>query len=433
MKLAFRVGLVVACASVGVAMAYPQVNVGTTVYLPLVLRGQAGQSTGNQPHPDAPLCPTHDPNEYHALWDPARRCHYDHEHGEDPFTAAAAAAFPGFNLRSLLGGVGIGHTNPSGPLENTQKHGGFKWQVQPQTPDGCAGFEGSTYGVSAAVIQYHAFGNYGVELEARIHSAAALLRLCHTGNPNDVGYMYIVQHIDYGQRVSPYQNSILPYPDTPNPGYNSGLAPYFTTDCFGAGLPNCRASRSQVLSDNLNANSIWTSKSAHRVAPSGSALFALLFRVRDNYQLLDSSDTVHPFTYRWLCSNDGGLTYAASRGCRYNNSTTRVHEIAGRIPAAWDNLAGFDTDSRAGRITAVGYTTRFGVLNPACAAPGPDCHPIKLVNAFVGTYGSEVSEDKVSNPTIEGLPQRDIYFCGTQVCQEGDPGAQTSGWIGPNN
>jgi hypothetical protein len=31
------------------------------------------------------------------------------------------------------------------------------------------------------------------------------------------------------------------------------------------------------------------------------------------------------------------------------------------------------------------------------------------------------------------LPERDIYFCGDQVCAEGDPGAVPSGWIGAEN
>ena len=34
-----------------------------------------------------------------------RGCHYDHEHGQNPFTPEVAATFPGFDLRALLGGV----------------------------------------------------------------------------------------------------------------------------------------------------------------------------------------------------------------------------------------------------------------------------------------------------------------------------------------
>ena len=107
----------------------------------------------------------------------------------------------------------------------------------------------------------------------------------------------------------------------------------------------------------------------------------------------------------------------------------------GEIPVEWDNLAGFDTDSRVGRITADGYVTRFGDLNQSCTAPSTDCHPIKLVQAFTGRYASRfslVSGEKASF-SAENLPERDIYFCNGLVCAEGSPGAVSSGWIGPSN
>jgi hypothetical protein len=97
-------------------------------------------------------------------------------------------------------------------------------------------------------------------------------------------------------------------------------------------------------------------------------------------------------------------------------------------------LAGFDSDPEAGRITAEGFVTRFGDLNLACTDPGEDCHPIKLVRAFVGFYGSVLvyTEGKGEN-IVPYLPERDIYFCGDQVCAEGNAGAVPSGWLGPNN
>jgi hypothetical protein len=388
--------------------------------------------TFTSPYPDAPPCLEHDNDTFHNLWNSAQGCHYDHEHGENPFVPEVAAVFPDFDLTTLLGNVEIGHTNPSSPMENTHKHGGFKWQVQTATPLGCdIGFNGSEVGVNAAVIQYHGFGDYSIEFESRVHSALALVRQCLPGDLTDYGYAHIVQHIDYGQRLSPYQGTILPYPDTPNPAYAAHLAPYLTLDCAGTGLPGCRPSREWVLSRNANASSIWSSRGAWRVA--GSELLTILFRVRDNYQVLDSSDLTHPFTFTWLCSGDSGLSYSALAGCRYNNSTTRVHEVAGTIPASWDNLAGFDTNPTAGRITAEGFVTHFGNLNTACTTPGPDCHPIKLVDAFVGVYGTSLIPEGVPVFTAPHLPERDIYFCGEQVCAEGVPGAVSSGWIGAGN
>jgi hypothetical protein len=392
------------------------------------------------PYPSAPLCDdtgeAHDTAKFHRLWDPRRGCHYDHEHGINPFIPGVAAAFPGFDLKALLGGVEIGHTNPSSPMENTHKHGGFKWQVSLNAPKQCAvGFENGTVAVDAYAIQYHAFGMQSIEFETRNHSTAALLRQCKPGNPADKGYIYVVQLQEYGQRVSPYQGTVLPYPDTPQPRYGSGFGPYFTTDCVGVGLPRCRASMSRIFNMNLNVNSIWTSKptgvnrKTRGMRPPTSRLFRLLFRVRDDYQVLDSSDLVHPFTWLFVC---GGANYVPE-ACRWNNSTTSIHELAGNIPASWDGRAGFDQDRRPGRITAEGYVTRFGALNLSCIAPGANCYPIKMVGAFVGFYSSQLTANKVSNPTPANTPERDIYFCDGVPCRETSPGSIPSGWIGEGN
>jgi hypothetical protein len=394
-------------------------------------------SNGYAQTPSDPACSEHNNNTFHTLWNSELGCHYDHEHGKNPFTPEVAVTFPGFDLQALLGNVQIGHTNPSSEMENTHKHGGFKWQVDLTTPQNCAeGFEGAATGVNAAVIQYHAFGDYLIEFESRIHSALALLRACRPTNPTDYGYMYVVQHVDYGQRTSPYQGAVLPYPDTPMPPYAPNLAPYFTLDCFGPGLAGCRTSREAILNGNFNAASTWTSKAKFPKfypAPFGSPLFAILFRVRDNYQVLDSADLLYPFTFSWLCSGDGGLTYAP--GCRYNNTTTRVHEVGGTIPAAWDNLEGFDTNSTVGRITAEGYVTKFGNLNLSCVAPGDDCHPIKLVDMFTGSYGTSLLPSVPKTPAFSNaaLPERDVYFCNGQLCSETSAGAVPSGWAGNSN
>jgi len=189
-----------------------------------------------------------------------------------------------------------------------------------------------------------------------------------------------------------------------------------------------------VLTHNTGADSTWISEPTHLTA-SGAPLFAILFRVRDTYQMLDWNDQVYPFTFRWLCSADSGLSYSPGLpGCRYNNTTTRVHEIIGEIPAAWDNLPGWDTDARPDRVTAEGFVTRFGLLNPACTTAGPDCHPIKLVAAFTGKYGSSFRlSPGIATFDPLNLPERDIYFCDDQVCAESDPGAVPSAWLGPNN
>jgi hypothetical protein len=383
----------------------------TETVLPTATATHTSTSVPSGPYPGAPLCATHDPSRFHTLWDSARGCHYDHEHGEDPFTAEVANAFPDFDLRAALGYVEMGHQHPTSPAEFSAKHAGLKWQVSLGMP--CVGgFESAVWCVTDAVVQYHAFGPQHIELEARVHSTVALLRVCEAANPTNCGVIFAVLHQDYGQRVAPYQGTVLPYPDNPTP-YQSGLGPYWSLDCFGLGLPNCRTSLAYVRDRNLNANSTITSKGGRTGA---QGLFNLLIRVRDNYQLLDSADLVHPFTFGYVC---GEAVYNPV-GCRYNNSTTRIHEVGGLLPGTWDG-ASFDADPRAGYVT--GALTVGGF-------------PFILVNAPVGVrYGTNLCPDgvKCSNPDPASNPERDIYFCGQMVCSETSPGAVPSGWIGAEN
>lgn len=385
------------------------------------------------PYPGAPLCAAHSNDVFHTLWDNSG-CHYDHEHGEYPFTQAITDTFPGFNLKELLGNVEIGHTNPSSPMENTHKHGGFKWNVQLLHPRGCAGFEGAATGVNGSVIQFHGFGDYSIEAEARIHSTVALFRQCKVGNPTDYGYVFINQLQDYGQRITPYQGTILPYPNQPTPPFPSAHGPYLSFNCIDLVAPHvaqCRNSLSQALGSSSSSN--WTSKVAGAGHSDTPATFRLLWRVRDTYQNFDWNDQIYPFTFVWLCTADGGSTYAPA-GCKYNNTTTQVHEIAGVIPTSWDNLSGFDTNPTVGRITADGFLDSEGQVDTVCTEAGGECYPIKLINAFAGTYGSVLvfTPGKGTN-IVPYLPERDIYFCTGLPCAEADTGAQPSGWLGQEN
>ena len=386
------------------------------------------------PYPGAPLCADHgaehDNGRFHTIWDSVRGCHYDHEHGQTPFTPAVGAAFPGFDLLSLLGTMGVGHTNPSSPAENVAKHGGFKWQVDLAAPNGCTpGFEGGTVAVDAYAIQYHAFGPQSVELEARNHSAAALLRLCKPGS--DYGYLYVTTLQEYGERCFPYQGQTLLYPDNFLPLWDCRFGPYFTTEGFGPGSvrPNLAYYDNALNHNNLT---VWSSKRTGPVSsprPPVPLLFRLLFRGRDAYQSLDASDLVHPFTWRWAC---GGVTYNPD-GCRYNNSSITIHEVAGDIPAAWDNLAGWDTEPQVGRVTVSGYVNQHGQPAAVCLAPGTTCYVVEAVRAFVGRYSSDFCAVKCSNPTPGDTPERDYYFLNGLVVDETTPGAVPSGWIGAEN
>jgi hypothetical protein len=234
----------------------------------------------------------------------------------------------------------------------------------------------------------------------------------------------------------PYQGTYFPYPHDSVAPYNCSFGQYLTVNCIDGTTPvaQCRDSLAQAQSLVGRSDSNWTSKrTGNGVRPQTSTLFRLLWRVKDAYQNILFSDQVYPYTFVWLCTSDGGATYNPV-GCRFNNSTTQVHEIAGEIPAAWDGLAGFDTDPRAGRITAEGFVDKFGTLAPGCTVPNEMCFPIKMQAAFTGSYSSVlVYTDNKSTNVVPKNPERDVYFCGGVVCDAASPGAVPSGWIGPGN
>lgn len=399
------------------------------------------------PYISAPLCPDHgelhNHSQFHTVWDDKRGCHYDHEHGTSPFTDTVAAAFPDFDLKALLGGVEIGHTNPSSPVENVVKHEGFKWDVSLKHGSGeCVGREKVPVCVISMVVQYHTFGNYQIEFLSRVHSAVALMKACVVANSTDCGYGFFNMHQDYGQRVSPYQAGgafacILDYPDSPVPPFEPAREPYFSVDPI-AGPAECGAdryqSRAQVVAGDFDSNSTWISEAVNVVAQK---LFFVAFRLRDAFQMLLWGDGHYPFVFTWLCSNDDGLTYAAKPGCRFNNSTTRVHEIGGEIPKAWDGLAGWDTDPSTGHVTVNGFVTQMGqpVAEGLCVAPGVQCFPLKLSHWPTGKYGSATfpSPERISAFDPINLPERDICFKGGVLAVCDTPGAKSSGWIGANN
>lgn len=400
------------------------------------------------PWPAAPLCldsgEFHDTSLWHGPFNFAVGCHYDHEHGQNPFTPEVAAHFPGFDFKTLQGGVEVGHLNQSSPRENAWdgKHGGEKLQVDLNIP--CESFEGSVNCIVDSILQYHWFGNMAVEMESRIHSIVAQERVCVIANPSDCGGFFGTQFVDLGQRVFQYQGELANYSvaagcgstvpscqPNPEPAYLVGLLSYFTGDCIGTRV-GCRASIAFILGANptghpLNVNGTWTSKGDDEIG-SGSTTIQSLGRDRDMYQAKVDSDQDYPFTFYYVCSGVDPLVYVAT-ACRYTNSTTRIHEVGGNFPMAWDSLDGVSDQHLSGQY----FLTAFGQLSPGCLPGHSECFLFTFDHMPLGKYGGALPGSKVSNPTPISNPSRNIWFCNGLSCAETDTNAVPSGWLGPNN
>lgn len=339
---------------------------GVTVVLLALLCACAGAAAGRPAaSADLPLCPSHDPTRWHGLVDPVRRCHYDHEHKDDPRAVDA-----------VLGPAGrwFGGTSVSYPWQ-TFKGAGEGWPAPPTDPllaENAAKHEGYGYGVRRGLRCRPAFDAEGcltdIRLEvhalatahdatARFHSFALEARGCIRGRCGIVregGWLdYGILRLDFGK-------------------------PYYTEHVALAGDPAAQDTFNPVRlhksRPNEQRDATWYSQpgrwNRHLSTPG------LRF---ETWSPIDPTDPT-----RVLSWCDVGADRKAAPGCTANGSWLETHLVPIRVPAELDGRDG----KRDGLVTFRGHTDRYGNLRPASACPrvSLDCIPLVLEHMPVGYY-----------------------------------------------
>lgn len=356
------------------------------------------------PYPGAPLCAVPGLTVWHSLWNTALGCHYDHEHGDDPGT--------------IQGIFGIDYLQFTGSQvsypwetanENANKHGGYKWTVRATNEDPCVAGDTGSNGTNGYAVEFHAKGD-GAEFSGPTHSSFVIVRIC---NATQSGLLVTGGWQSFGQRESPYQGVVVNFPNQPQPPIQTGLAPYWSLDCYNDGpAPDCGAKTNKSTA---------TFVSRPQEIAGGHAFAQILARARDLYQWVIGSSRLNTPIFRWVCGNQSYNPV----GCPANNTTATVHQVFGNIPAS------FDPDGD-GVADYSGYTDRWGNLVNGCTATSLDCIPLLVLHAPVGEF-STTFDNLLTAFSTAALPERDVYFCQGQPCAEGAPGAVASGWLGPNN
>lgn len=377
-----------------------------------------------QPYPSAPECPTVDPTAWHGIWDYERGCHYAYEHGKDPSGSSLWSDY-----LMLTNGQEISYPWMT-PNELSAKGYGYKIDWQENLT--CGGREGSAYGVSAFLIERHGVSDYQVAMSTPFHSFAGSVVICDVASGMNLGKLTVGGHQNFGQRTSGYQGAILNFNYESEmtllggySEYDSAREPYFTVACINNNT-DCRRAL-----DNVSANSTWISEPQNL---GGNHLLAYLFRVRGTANVLEADSrfgSISDLEFRYICSNDGGLTFDPGDDCRHNGSTGAVQEIVGTIPNEWDALDGVVD----GFVTGEYRVNRWGQMTE-CSVIGVDCVPVLLEHVPVGRYGYTIAnqpgfDGNVFDPAY--LPSHDVFFCSGVPCAESDPGSVSSGWVGPKN
>ncbi len=336
------------------------------------------------PHPGAPPCGVHNPQEYHGLWNESIGCHYDHTHNFDPSNTIFA------EQAGVSAGTGISYPWQT-PNENEQKHNGYKYSYT--TTDGCQQANDFENCVMDSLIQIHAVGSQqGVT--TRFHSFWSISRIC-TPDQQQCGTIETGGWSDFGFLHCPYKTAHCPLSSDPTitAGVNPiGQPPYLAT------VPLYQLER--ALSGGT-IEQLWNSGSnpisRHIFPEQYNQLFEYDFSSIDAWGGVDPED----LTRLHLVCPEGD--------CSFNHSTLRVYEIVARVPQA------LDTDGD-GLVSFHGFTDRRGSILEECSELGPDCIPLIIENAPVGNASFRIP---IGNRVpLSDWPDFDIYFDG-----------ETSGWI----
>lgn len=320
---------------------------------------------GIAPYADAPACPTHDPQEWHGIWDPVRGCHYDHEHKDNPGIfydgMPQAELAKAQRLVQLFGepGAWFGGTSISYPwqtfmgasefypewnakTEQAHKHQGYGWISETWLPR-----TGATW-LSDYRIQYHAvFAAVGAT--TRYHSFSLEANICQDGQGCHIvrtgGWM------DFGHLIA--DNQIVELPGQEGDGVrrrvHQGYNHWFETDVELFGSPAFWYGR-LGHPDQLAAGWQWDG------AQNPFNRLILILETEDTWAFIEPTNPREDYFH------------CPEFDCNKNGSTIKLHRL--------------EIYNRPDMIGFKGFTDRYGLVNDTCTVPSLDCIPTEINPPF---------------------------------------------------
>lgn len=313
----------------------------------------------------------HDPTKYHTLVNEEAKCHYDHQHNDDPNFVNDIFGQPGAWFGKP--GQSISYPWQTFPaktatesndiyaktlqLENDTKHEGSAWIVR--RDQDCS--QGNC--VKDFRLQIHM--DSSLHAATRFHSYSLEARFCTNGN--DLSTCGIVRYggwMDFGRLVTSAKPN-----DTACGNDNQNFIPVpADTQFFPIDRPEVRDEVRchpylTILPKEVGSQSLaeWW----------GHAAGETRIQVR-SYNPYGNVDPNNPTAMLTFCKQ-------TDAGCDFNGSiltaamayTEHIHEYEGNLP--------IDKDGN-GRTDLKAYFTRFGDLNTSCKSASLDCIPFEWNN-----------------------------------------------------
>ena len=342
------------------------------------------------PYPGAPKCANHDAAWWHALWNPALGCHYDHEHGSNPdgmagyvisgttMTYGSLAAFSGQQL-----GYVWQTTN-----ENLYKHSGYhintavnlpceqqNYLYLPTSARKCVRSFRIVAHVDHAVREgLGRFHSFSAEVEGcnRTYTRCGIIR---TGGLNDTGDA----HAPYKETcVEPVGSNRPSCPTAAVWDYQRHNPPYWAftvrtkAEANLAGGYLCR----NVSCQNLSGDKmVWENLSADRTMSLGNRLGVANRLLHMNLRTYNAASYYDPAdkTFKFVCPLGN---------CNATGDAVYVYAVAFDVPASL---------AVNGVVNYQGFTDRAGRISTSCTVAGVECVPLEIRNLEPGTYIYDMS------------------------------------------
>lgn len=373
---------------------------------------------------DIPPCPNHDTTKYHAIYDPTRKCHYDHEHKDDPnrsyYDNPSNPGREGPNrgtgdVLSVFGplwawlpdkhkaqlpttqtvsypwqtwsGLDIGAAPPAGKMENDLKHNGYLWLTR--TPDDFGNGAGNCeplYNTPNCIThfreQIHALSGMPDAL-THTHSFWLEARVCKGGTDgkdnSKCGIYRGGGHVGFGRFGTtrfnitvPGQQELLPFfytdgPSETNDWNRNGILEeweYYYLRPDGTHRDGGIRLHGGMAPDDVHANAkdfTWYPEGRpSMVALVGTSFGPLLYTPNGVTYNKGGYNLVGP---EWSQIRRQVYYCADPTKCRWPNGAQKeAHFVILRVPTEWDG-APYDEDrTKDGYFTFHGYTNRWGDL-----------------------------------------------------------------------
>ncbi len=337
----------------------------------------------------------HDENKWHPLVNVEKKCHYDHQHGDDPTLLNDVFGEPGawfgkpgqsisypWQTFKIPAGTTNRYITPEQAgtqLENQHGHKMYYWVVRRNQPCDANG-----YCVKDFRIQFHGDTTF-MHAETRYHSIAMEVRACK--DVNDLSTCGIIRTggwMDYRRLFAPPIGTISPGGDCGNPPNDAAFAKYFIS--LSADTLFDDAADFQGRLDEFRCHQVLTPEVIARQpkVTDNTALMEWwghgLTDVRFNLFVYDPiSNTIETAPG----SQKLQVNYNCAEGnpsCRYNNSIFSA-SIGYILPVnsylgaemTGDLITDLSLDKKH-------YYTRWGDRNTSCTTVGLDCIPIEYNN-----------------------------------------------------